>query len=134
MIDPTQQGAPPAMMQPPAPPMGPPGAMATDPSMQGAPGPAGQFPSLDPNTAIAAVMQMAGMDKQQFMDLMAQAAQEFDAKQAEAISAAAQVIQRMFSQPPPETLNAPAGTESAALAPQGGMDPSQDPSLQGAYG
>lgn len=136
MIDPNQMGGPPAMLDqgaPPAPPMGDPGAMgAGDPAAMGADA-SGQFPSLDPRTAIGAVMQMAQMDRAQFDQMMQQASMEFDQRQADALSMAAQAIQRMVANPPPETLNGPAGTESQALAGQGDPSAQMGGPQQGGY-
>lgn len=118
MIDPSQMGAPPAMMQPgmeqqmppggmPGPPAGPPpgGGMPPE-TMDGGAMPQPQIgASTDPGTlaqiAMEAIMTAAGMDAQAF-----QQAQQAAIAQA---LPAMQAIIAQLGQPAPETMDAQAG-------------------------
>ena len=109
MIDPTQQGAPPAMMQDPG--MDP---AAQDPSM-------GMPPEVP--SAQSVLMQMFGIDPN---SVTAALVESFG------LQGAIGVIQDMLQGPQyqdaPETLNGPAGTESQAL---GDMPEQSTPVMRG---
>lgn len=102
------QGAPLAGAPPGAPPEAPPfGPEAAGFQQQ-------PYRSLDPATAIQVILEMAQMDQQQFALRQQAEAAQFTAEQQQALSLAAQTIQQLLAQPPPETLNQPAGTEGLA--------------------